>query len=722
MDLASVDLSRLRHVGPKRLEALDKLGLDHVLDLITYYPRRYVYRGARADLSDLDVGDEAAVLARVDSSSARRTRQGRALVELSVSDGEESIRVNFFNQSWRFRQLPVGTRAIFYGTLSEYRGRRQMVNPTVDVVEGEVDEGSRRRTSGALAIYAGSARVGLSSWEMAGFVDEALRRAGSLSDPLPDEWRQEWGLLERTAAYWGIHQPADSEVASAARRRLVFDEFVRLQLLVALRRRRLRHRESGIAHPVAMDELGPDLREGDVGLLGQFLRGHPFRLTGSQQRVLEEIAADMASSVPMHRLVQGDVGSGKTLIATAAFVMALAGGRQGALMAPTEVLAEQLYGALVRDLSPLELVDEGVLGSRRPVRVALLSARVKARDRAGILAGLARGDVDIVVGTHSLLHEEVRFARLGLVVIDEQHRFGVEQRATLRDKGRRASKEDRDPDLLVMTATPIPRTAALAVFGDLDRSTIDELPPGRHPITTRWVRDPSGEAEVWARVRAEVEAGRRAYVICPLVEESDRAEATSAVAERTRLATGELAGLSVGLLHGQLSSAEKEEALSRFRSGEISVLVATVVVEVGVDVPDATVIVIEDAWRFGLAQLHQLRGRVGRGPHPSECYVLGSAPTAEAAERLDALERLSDGFALAEVDLSLRGEGTLLGARQRGRSDLRLGNLVRDAELLELAQRAAERIADTGLSAQGEWAGEIRTLIEPDEAEFLFRS
>jgi ATP-dependent DNA helicase RecG len=722
MDLAGVDLARLRHVGPKRLEALEKLGLDNVLDLVNFYPRRYLYRGARVDLSDLRVGEEAAIFATVLSSSVRKTRQGRALVELEVSDGDETIRISFFNQSWRQRQLPKGSRAIFYGTLSEYRARRQMVNPTVDVVQGELEEGSRRRTSGTLAIYPATARVGLSSWEIGGLVDEALRRAGPLEDPLDAEWREQWGLLDRTAAYWEIHQPRDPERAIAARRRLVFDEFLRLQLLVALRRRRLRHGESGIAHPVADLDLDASTPSTQLGLLGRFLRAHPFTLTDAQRRVLEEIAHDMAAPVPMHRLVQGDVGSGKTLVATAALVMALAGGRQGALMAPTEVLAEQLYAALRRDLALVELEDPAVLGSWRPARVALLSARVKAKERHAILAGLARGEVDVLVGTHSLLHGEVRFARLGLVVIDEQHRFGVEQRATLRDKGRRASAEGRDPDLLVMTATPIPRTAALAVFGDLDRSTIDHLPPGRQPVTTTWIREATDEAEVWARVRAAVEAGRRAYVICPLVEESERAEATSAVAERTRLATGELAGLSVGLLHGQMSSHEKEEALSQFRSGEISVLVATVVVEVGVDVPEASIIVIEDAWRFGLAQLHQLRGRVGRGRDRSECYVLGPAPTADSRERLEALEKVTDGFALAEVDLRLRGEGTLMGARQRGRSDLRLGNLVRDVEVLELAQRAAERIAERGLFAEGEWAGEIRTLIEPDEAEFLFRS
>ena len=717
-DLEAVDLSRLRHVGPKRLDALEKLGLTTALDLLTFYPRRYLYRGARVDLSDMKVGDEAAILARVERSSARRTRQGRALVEVEVSDAGEQIRVSFFNQSWRHRQLPEGTRAIFYGKLTEYRGQRQMVNPTVDVVEGELEEGSRRRTSGALAIYPATARAGVSSWEIAGFVDESLRRAGPLEDPLDEEWRREWDLLSRTEAYWNIHQPSEPDMATKARRRLVFDEFVRLQLLVALRRRRLRSRESGVSHPVHPADLDPLTPVEDLTLLGQFLRAHPFSLTGAQRRVLEEIVHDMAAPVPMHRLVQGDVGSGKTLVATATLVMAIAGGRQGALMAPTEVLADQLYSALRRDLARLEVDDPRVLGERRPVRVAVLSARVKTRDRTGILAGLRQGDIDVVVGTHSLLHDDVRFARLGLVVIDEQHRFGVEQRATLRDKGRRASAEDRDPDLLVMTATPIPRTAAMVVFGDLERSVLDEMPAGRTPIETS---STTTEEECWRLVRDEVAAGHQAYVVCPLVEGSDAVAAASAVAEYERLGAGPLSGLRLGLLHGQMPGEAKDEVTSHFRAGEIDVLVATVVIEVGVDVANATVMVIEDAWRFGLAQLHQLRGRVGRGLARGRCVLLGEAPSDEARARIEALVSTSDGFAIAEIDLDLRGEGTLYGARQRGRSDLRLARLRDDEDLLVSAREVAMRLAED-LGGAPELVEEIRFFVDDDEADFLFKS
>ena len=349
--------------------------------------------------------------------------------------------------------------------------------------------------------------------------------------------------------------------------------------------------------------------------------------------------------------------------------------------------------------------------------------RVKGKERAAALEALANGGVDIVVGTHALLTDDVRFHALGVVVIDEQHRFGVEQRAQLRDKGRVHSAEGRDPDLLVMTATPIPRTAAMVVFGDLDRSVLDELPQGRKPITTVWAQTAAGVEDGWQRVRDEVAQGRRAYVICPLVEESERIEATSAVAERTRLATNELRGLSVGLLHGQMKSAEKDAVMDEFRRGELQVLVATVVIEVGVDVPEATVIVIEDAWRFGLAQLHQLRGRVGRGHDASYCFLLGDPPSADGATRLEAMVASQDGFALAEVDLDLRGEGTLLGARQRGRSDLRLANLRRDEALLVDARRVAlDLVTADGLSDHPELVDELKLFVDEEEAAYLFKS
>jgi len=725
--LGDVAVAQLRHVGEKRVTALKSLDIENVFDLITIYPRRYIDRTKRVDLSDLTVGEEAAVFGEVSKVSGRRTRQGRIMVEVTVVDDGGSFKVVFFNQAWRERQLLVGVQALFFGKVTDYRGQRQMTNPVVDVIVGASgEERDASRVGRVVPIYPASGKAGLTSWEIGGFIDEALRRSGPLLDPVPEEVRRELGLVERTASFWGIHLPQDLDEVAPARRRLIFDEFLRLQLLLALRRRRLEESASGIRHPIHEDDL--DVAPGSLNgpessLVRRFLANHRFALTGAQRRVLGEIATDLAGALPMHRLLQGDVGSGKTVVALTALLASIDGGRQGALMAPTEVLAEQHLASLRRDLVGLTVSDSAVLGGVRPLSIQLLTGRVKSKDRQRVLDGLADGSVDIVVGTHSLLNDEVRFRSLGVIVIDEQHRFGVEQRAALRDKGRAHSDEAADPDLLVMTATPIPRTAAMVVFGDLDRSVLDEMPEGRLAIATEWSLSEAQVSGCWQRVRDEVARGRRAYVICPLVEGSDRMEATSAVEERTRLALEELRGLAVGLLHGQMPGPQKDEVMAQFRAGELDVLVATVVIEVGVDVPEATVIVIEDAWRFGLAQLHQLRGRVGRSAIQSYCYLLGTPPNEEGAARLQAMVDSNDGFALAEIDLDLRGEGTLLGARQRGRSDLRLASLRRDEALLIAAQSVANRmVARDGLLGEPEMVDELRLFVDDAEADYLFMS
>ncbi len=725
-ELGEVSVSRLRHIGEKRTAALESLGISNVFDLLTVYPRRYIDRTRQVDLSDLNVGDEAAVFGEVVKVSARRTRQGRAMVDVTVSDGGETLKVVFFNQAWRERQLTLGVQALFFGKVSDYRGQRQMTNPVVDVIVGASgEERDASKVGRVVAIYPASGKAGLTSWEMGGFIEESLRRAGPLLDPLSEEARRPLDLLDRTGAYWGIHLPEDVADAIPARRRLVFDEFLRLQLLLALRRQRLEASSAGIRHPFEVGDL--DTPPGALvtptdSLVRRFLAGHRFALTNAQRRVLEEIALDMSGPLPMHRLLQGDVGSGKTMVALAAMLASLDGGRQAVLMAPTEVLAEQHVASLRRDLEGLTTLDEAVLAGQRDLSVQLLTGRVRAKERQAVLAGLETGAIDIVVGTHALLSDEVRFRSLGIIVIDEQHRFGVEQRAQLRDEGRRRSDEDADPDLLVMTATPIPRTAAMVLFGDLDVSVLDEMPAGRRPIATSWAKSDEEVSSCWQLVRDEVAAGRRAYVICPLVEGSERVEATSAVEERTRLATHELRGLAVGLLHGQMKSAEKEEVMNQFRAGELSVLVATVVIEVGVDVPEASVIVIEDAWRFGLAQLHQLRGRVGRSDQQSYCVLLGTPPNEEGELRLEALVATNDGFALAETDLEMRGEGTLLGSRQQGRSDLRLANLRRDKDLLESAHEMAVAMVDEGGAALTAMEDELRLFVDEDEAAYLFKS
>jgi ATP-dependent DNA helicase RecG len=453
-------------------------------------------------------------------------------------------------------------------------------------------------------------------------------------------------------------------------------------------------------------------------LVSRFLDALPFSLTSAQRKATEEIAADLAGPHPMHRLLQGDVGSGKTLVAVHAMLIAVQGGFQGALMAPTEVLAEQ-HAVAVRELLGGLTVpgEEGSLFAERGLRVELLTNRTTPTQRAKLHAALAQGAVDILIGTHALLTEGVTFQALGVVVIDEQHRFGVEQRAALRGKG-------DDPDVLVMTATPIPRTAAMTVYGDLDVTVLDELPPGRTPVRTIWARGDLEEAQAWARVKDEVAAGRQAYVVCPLVDESERVQARSASEEFDRLVAGELQGLRVGLLHGQMPAAKKEEAMGLFRRHEIDVLVATTVIEVGVDVPNATVMVIEDADRFGIAQLHQLRGRVGRGSAEAWCYLLGGGTTPDSEERLSALVRTNDGFELAEVDLELRGEGAILGTRQKGRSDLKLASLRRDKDAVVRAREVASAIVgnDPTLTRHPELLEEITWLVDPDEAEFLFKS
>ncbi len=724
--LGEVPVSQLRNIGEKRTAALSSLGIDNVFDLLTVYPRRYLDRTKRVDLSDLNVGDEAAVFGEVVKVSSRRTRQGRVMVDVTVSDDGDSFKVVFFNQAWRERQLTTGVQALFFGKVSDYKGQRQMTNPVVDVIVGASgEERDPSKVGRVVAIYPASGKAGLTSWEMGGFIEESLRRAGPFFDPLTSSEREEFDLVDRTQAYWGIHLPKEEIDKIPARRRLAFDEFLRLQLLLALRRQRVEASSQGIRHPFDVFDLDVTPRETVTpasSLVRRFLSGHRYSLTNAQRRVLEEIAGDMSSSLPMHRLLQGDVGSGKTMVALAAMLASLDGGRQGVLMAPTEVLAEQHVASLRRDLEGLSVPDDSVLGGQRPLSVQLLTGRVRAKERQAVLDGLMQGSVDIVVGTHALLNEDVRFRSLGLIVIDEQHRFGVEQRATLRDQGRERSNEGADPDVLVMTATPIPRTAAMVLFGDLNFSVLDEMPQGRRPIETKWAHEESEVNECWQRVRQEVAAGRRAYVICPLVEDSEKIEATSAVEERTRLALNELRGLAVGLLHGQMKSQEKEEVMRQFRTGELEVLVATVVIEVGVDVPEASVIVIEDAWRFGLAQLHQLRGRVGRSDQQSYCFLLGTPPNEEGEKRLNALVGSNDGFELAEIDLEMRGEGTLLGSRQQGRSDLKLARLKTDEELLLSAQRLATSMAERGEDALAEMVDELRLFVDDDEATYLFKS
>jgi len=722
--LADLPVTVLKGVGDAVAADLAELGIDSVLDLLTHYPRRYVDGTRMATIDRLTEGEKATVLAtvrRVSAPPARsgRGRRGPSRVQLDVADGGGRLRVVFFNQSWRAKQLRVGTSALFFGPVTSYREELQMANPTVEVLRGadEVAGDDEGPASGRVyPVYPLTEKASLTSVRVGRLVHEALDRAGAFADPVADDARTRFGLLDRTDAFAGIHRPVRTDEVEPARRRLAFDELLRLQLALVLRRQRLHEDARGIEHVTSRPD-GPTLVE-------QFIAGLPFPLTDAQAAAVADLSGDLGGPLPMHRLLQGDVGSGKTVVAVAAMLFAVEGGHQGALMAPTEVLAEQHLAEVRRLVGGLTVPDPGTLQGERPLRVALLTSRTPAAERTAVHDGLADGSVDLLVGTHALLTDRVVFDSLGVVVIDEQHRFGVEQRAALRDKGRGEDGTGRDPDLLVMTATPIPRTAAMVVFGDLDMTVIDELPPGRRPVETAWLRTAADAHAAWSRVREQVDSGHRAFVVCPLVEGSERVEASSATAEAERLAAHELEGLRVGLLHGQMKPAAKEAAMEAFRLGDLDVLVATTVIEVGVDVPEASVMVIEDADRFGIAQLHQLRGRVGRSGEPAWCYLLSEADSPEAAARLEAMERSTDGFALADVDLGLRGEGTILGARQKGRSDLKLARLLSDRDLVVDARELAVELvaADPRLDAHPLLGQELRLFVDDDEAEFLFKS
>ncbi len=701
--LARQPVTKLRGCGPKLEQRLAQLEIHTVLDLLEHYPRRYLDRRKRAEIAELEVGEEATVYGEVKKVSGRRTRNRRSLVEVTISDGAAHLRVTFFNQPWREKQLQPGTEAAFFGKIDTYRGQRQMTNPVVDVF-GPAGSGGDK-TGVLVPIYPQSGKAEVDTWQIQRLVAEALERAGEFEDPLPESLLDEHDLVDRTLAYRGIHQPEDEVDWQVARKRLVFDEFLRMQLGLVARKRALEDDRLGIPH------------RSDGALVEAFHRSLPFDLTGAQQAAVGEITADMASSAPMHRLLQGDVGSGKTVVALSALLTAVQGGHQGALMAPTAVLAEQHFLTIASLLEGLSVPAEGTLMGERPVRVELLTNRTTAARRRQLEAELGQGLIDVLVGTHALLYGELEFQSLGLVVIDEQHRFGVEQRALLRGRG-------EEPDVLVMTATPIPRTAAMLVYGDLDKSDLREMPPGRIPITTELVEASDlGRSVAYARLRSEVEAGHQAFVVCPLVEGSDKLEAKAATEEYERLAADELEGLRLGLLHGQMPAKDKEAVMERFRTRELDVLVATTVIEVGVDIPNATVMVVEDADRFGLAQLHQLRGRVGRGGGAAYCFLIASPSTQEGEDRMKAMVESTDGFLLAERDLEIRGAGEVFGERQAGFSDLKLGRLPRDEPVVIETRSVAESIldADSRLTEDRQLAEEVEDLLG-DDVEFLFKS
>ncbi len=647
-------------IGPRQARRLERLGIKTIRDMLYFFPRRHDDYTKLKPIGQLEYGDQVTIIGTIRSTRIKKTRSGGVIVNTIIADGSGSIQATWFNQPYLADLLKRGRQIVLSGKVDEYLGRPVMPSPTWEPMETELVHTGR-----LVPVYP------LTQGLHARWLRRLMKRtveywSKRLPDHLPSQLRERLGLMSLEQAVSQMHFPDDVQSLAAARRRLSFDEFFLLQLGV-LRQRQEWQAQPGVPIPA------------DAALLERFLAALPYELTGAQRRALDEILSDMADGQPMSRLLQGDVGSGKTVVAAAAMYLVAAAGYQAAMMAPTEILAEQHFENLER-----------MLGAHG-VHVALLTGSTPQGEREAIHEGLTSGEVQVLVGTHAIIQRGVQFHNLALAVVDEQHRFGVRQRGALRGKG-------YNPHMLVMSATPIPRTLALTVYGDLDLSLIDEMPPGRQPIQTRWFA-PTERERAYTFVRSQVQQGRQAYIICPLVEESAKIEARSAVEEYRRLQESIFPDLRLGLLHGRLKSAEKEKVMRRFADHEIDILVSTSVVEVGIDVPNATVMLIEGANRFGLSQLHQFRGRVGRGEHPSYCILIADALSDLAEERLRAIEEIQDGFKLAEKDLEMRGPGDFFGTRQSGLPRLKLASLG-DTPLLELARREAKALfaADPTLS------------------------
>jgi ATP-dependent DNA helicase RecG len=685
-------------IGDRTAKVLtDTFDIKTVGDLMRHYPRRYLVRGELSDISKLVEGDEVTILAEVLSSTNRplRGRKG-SIFEVVVTDGTDKLSLTFFNQAWREKELKAGRQGLFAGKVGVFNGKKQLAHPDYEMIPdgNDVDAAASSFAGKYLPVYPASAKM--PSWKISKCVEMAIDSLDEVEDFLPEHIRSSFGYPTLHQGLVQLHRPADLDSAECARERLTFDEAFLLQSLLVLRRNELRK----------LNTTSRKVKKG--GILDSFDASLPFQLTGGQKAVCAEIETDLAQDHPMHRLLQGEVGSGKTIVALRAMLAVVDSGGQAALLAPTEVLAAQHLRTIEKFLGPL--AQGGTLGSQEgATQVTLITGSQNAAARKAALALAASGDAGIVIGTHALLGEKVEFKDLGLIVVDEQHRFGVEQRDALKEKAQ------KPPHLLVMTATPIPRTVAMTVFGDLDVSTLRELPLGRQPITTHVIpvmEKPTYLERAWARIREEVGQGHQAYVVAPRIaagsdENADidflfgteSSDIASVEELAPRLHGSDLAGLRVAMLHGRLGTEEKESTMKAFAAGEIDVLVSTTVIEVGVDVANATIMVIMDADRFGVSQLHQLRGRVGRGTSPGLCLLVTSAiAQTPARERLEAVAGTVDGFELSRIDLEQRREGDVLGASQSGtQSHLRLLRVLRDEELIEKARTAAQDLIATSL-------------------------
>ena len=720
--MAGLDSKLHNVVGDRTAKVLEQsFSYKTVGDLLHHFPRRYLVRGELSNISELQEGDEVTILAEIFSATSRRLQHRKgSILEVVVTDGSAKLSLTFFNQAWREKELKVGKQGLFAGKIGVFNGKRQLAHPDYELVPdgADVDSAVESFAGKYIPMYPASAK--LPSWKIAQCINLAVDSIDEIPDFLPELILHKRGFPSLQQALFQIHNPVDLDHAERCRQRLTFDEAFLLQLLLAVRRSELR-------------KLKGTARKGKPdGLLAAFDAKLPFELTTGQRSVAEEIEKDLAADNPMHRLLQGEVGSGKTIVALRAMLTVVDSGGQAALLAPTEVLAAQHLRTIEALLG--ELAQGGQLGSSElSTRVTLLTGSQSAAERKNALALAASGQAGIVIGTHALLSESVAFADLGLIVVDEQHRFGVEQRDALK------AKAINPPHLLVMTATPIPRTVAMTVFGDLDVSTLRELPLGRTPITTHVVpvsEKPNYLERTWERVKEEIAAGHQGYIVAPRIstgtsEDADidflYGESSTQISSVEELGPllkgGALSGLKIAPLHGRQDVELKEATMKAFSNGELDVLISTTVIEVGVDVPNATVMVIMDADRFGVSQLHQLRGRVGRGTSPGLCLLVTNAPEGSPArDRLEAVAKTNDGFELSRLDLEQRREGDVLGASQSGtRSHLRLLRVLRDEDLIEDARQEAVALIekDSELSSYPALKDQLQELQADAAAEFI---